>query len=950
MCDSQQNERIQEGQEGFLPISFDCVGLDIGMAPKDKIARRSPAKATGALGAQKILMAERLLEEVQVSLKDYVDTRYPETQEDAEHRNVTTTLTQEQKEAAAKKLAICLDKCGSFLDLRLEDYFSGVLDRGLVQKPAKESIVALLQVVLEKDTESADEFTLVTNVLDLTSAFLEAYTERLERSPDKELVDCQALVGAVWRPLSRLNDGSDDDSKDKILHCLFRNQLMELLMKLKSPDAAAVFGSVFAWVTREMSLQELRQVQSDSTAPGIHDKLVANQEDLFQMLRTHTFLWQRLVDSKNVQHACNCFSALDQALSQKGREAQSATLLALLGLLLQGGHRNTEPLTPSARMEISNAMINGSRGLTTLWPLLNDSSNEVTFGAGVVALHNLIHFIGEETYLQHTKDIDVFKKSLQSGVHDIMEHLNQVILAKGSSGFLQYAAAFLMDIFLRAILVNCLLSAPEFPAREILKLVHVACRSLLASKTLMCSLMGGRLLWTLFSESSCGPSTILLMEAPAKHGQSLLHDMVKTLRKLSTTEDAAGLLEQPMSLPSQFKGQVWWNEGLNVLDRSFDGEVMRDDNSFIAEYSSTFLKCIDILLNVFLDNPTPEKTALLTSGAKNMCTLAAEAFQQFCSPKEESWRKPVEECRIVIEAFQLWHKLYNACKSTDKFNASICEIISRGLKGLSGLHDYFHTWEFMFKQIPWLCVSFGSVKDTAPNKYCFATDSDLFETMRTVMQPPDGSMATAGGASIDDALKYRASKLTALLHLSNFQQDISMATANELAAEAIKVLESLADTWPRQEDGNSKEKLLLDLQRRMSVMNKLILQMPASDKVFFCDGSSKELLEGSPGGDVQTEIEDVSTNLATTGTRALSDGGHDQNTDGDELGTKKGDAGEGMVRLTPMTEESIGKERKEIMEERGGEKEAMQEGETSLIHPRTEGQPLAIQVGSLVRP
>lgn len=130
---------------------------------------------------------------------------------------------------------------------------------------------------------------------------------------------------------------------------------------------------------------------------------------------------------------------------------------------------------------------------------------------------------------------------------------------------------------------------------------------------------------------------------------------------------------------------------------------------------------------------TPERSAVITENIKvsSLAIEAAEAFQQFCNPKVESLVKPLEKHGIRAEVFLLWRRVYETCKPTSKFNSRISETVKKGFAGLTGNYLSFNTWEFMVKQIPWICESLSSVTD-APKVYYFAVDKDLFNTMRTM--------------------------------------------------------------------------------------------------------------------------------------------------------------------------------------------------------------------------
>lgn len=243
----------------------------------------------------------------------------------------------------------------------------------------------------------------------------------------------------------------------------------------------------------------------------------------------------------------------------------------------------------------------------------------------------------------------------------------------------------------------------------------------------------------------------------------------------------------------------------------------------------------------------------------------------------------------------------------------------------------FRSWEFFFQQVPWLCESLSSVTPT-PKMYYFAADTDLFNMMRT-MKEPDCSTANAetAGGSIGNTLIYSASKLTTLLKLSRFQQSVPLSTANVLANDAIQVLESFTDTWPRQNAGISKPDLIKDLQTRMRLMNNLFSEMATSDRVFLCNDGEGESFEGTPGGGVHTEVEDVLTSFSpdTTNLEALS--------------------GRGLQDRSVSLRDVPGAKDDEGKANRGDEEEFVQDVEDSVSHPDSVGQSLDIQVRCILK-
>lgn len=337
-------------------------------------------------------------------------------------------------------------------------------------------------------------------------------------------------------------------------------------MRVKSKErlyASRIFCGIWYWV--EAELVQIRSQEeaavagdvatsaaSDANSMKRYQERIENEGELFQILRTKDFIWQCFVEPES-KAARSFFTSLKHALPTGG--AQAAIMLARFGILCQGEDDKTGPLAASAQTEIRKVVVKG--GLEAVWEVLMFSNDEVTIEAGVVALYNLIRFIGEDTYLQYVQsNMGIVVRLLENNIQDLIEYLMGKVTATDCAGFLQYMSVYLVLILFRAALLKGHFEDINYPAKDMLSQMHSACCSLLSSQIQMCRLMGARVLWTLLDETPDGTLTILLSEIAAKDAPQMLQKMIKILQVLSSTEDPARFLGR-MSLPPHFKKQPW---------------------------------------------------------------------------------------------------------------------------------------------------------------------------------------------------------------------------------------------------------------------------------------------------------------------------------------------------------------------------------------------------------
>lgn len=881
------------------------------MGPKGKNSPLSKEReaASGVVENPEKSETKKLLKEVQKSLEQYLEIRYPvgeKKEEDVEVylksilgipvKPASTASSQEQKsqeqppsdatetlakvtraknpakKAIVEKLDAFQGKCGRFLafkldaDMKAERSFYDVVDEVLVQEQAEGNIVASFKVVMNQSPESEDDFNVFGSVLELMSAFFEAYTNRLDKFRGVELLDCRDVVLALAERIYKCFVGDqvwEYERKYVFSHRLFHTRLLHNLMRLQSIEASKVLFRYQALVKNVLEAKETQMVQPTTSAlSDRHKTLTEIQEDLFKLLRTEEFLWKHFGEDDGGAVFVH-FTVLNRALLRKGCEAQVAITLAVLGLACDGEKIGHVAMPVRVKEIITKEMMRD--GLTSIWSLLRGSNDTATSEAGLVALYNFISFIGEDIYINGAMRNKDILMSLKRESTELINYLTRYMVAD-HAGFLQYTAGFLMNILVQAI-----------PTQDLLKQVESACRPMLANRIFRCRLMGVKILWTLLTAGPASEEAITRMLAEIlgdkAQGVHVFQELVRTLKMLSSTEDAAisRLLGQGMSISPYFKKQLWpWcSDSLEVLDQSFlvshRGDITQDV-SFIADHSSKLLKCTDIILTKGPANCL----ALSARDGKTITGSLGQAFQQFCKKSEAYWLEPPEKYDIIVEVFKSWQGVYGICNRSDKLNLSMSEDLSKGLKLLSGLRASCHTWEFIFKQIPWLCECLCSISGTSKEQY-FASDAEVFNVLKSI-QLPDAGTATAIGAEIDTTNIYRATRMTALLHLSRFQHGVSLATTEEFTAEAIKVLESLADTWPTQEAGMSQMQLIADLHERMHVMGDLLQEMTLSNNAFLGDDSSIEMLDGPLGGGMQTKARGASTGSGFIGEEAFGEG------------------------------------------------------------------------------
>lgn len=467
--------------------------------------------------------AEKLLKQVMESLENYISANHPE--EDLQQPAAATTTKKEHAEQTERThgkstrtedpdvaLTSFLIDCESFLKLKPYKYFTGVVAGLLLQaskeKPAKRNIFSRFQAVMSQDPKNEMEFELIAKVFDLMNVVLEAYTKHLgtfaaEGISELEL-DCPAMLKALEK-LIYLVWKWNDERQDLFVEIFFDNQLLDKLIKLKSRPREA--GRVFFgfWVLVGM---ELGKATMSTTR---RDKFIKVQERLITLLGTEEFLWQRLGDNDGAI-AITCKYGLLRGLSANGWEAQSAIMLGLLGLLCQGGDAKLCPVTPSAQTRIRDNFLEPviahdkvvitKGGFTALWSLLlTESCDGVISSAGIVALYNLIQFIGAEKYTKYVQNNEDALHELQNMNNELLtivatlKDFTKNIVAPGCTSFFQCSAAFLLIILSRTVLLKKYLPDPDFTTEDMRKLKEVldASRSLSASNILMCRVMGGRL-------------------------------------------------------------------------------------------------------------------------------------------------------------------------------------------------------------------------------------------------------------------------------------------------------------------------------------------------------------------------------------------------------------------------------------------------------------------------
>lgn len=286
----------------------------------------APAKASDAKAVEE---AEKQLTQVQESLEGFLRSL-------GQNGHQHTNAMKSRQQSIAEKREDFRSKCGSVLNLRVEDYFCDVVDRILIQKPVEENIMKAFEAVLLQEPsdkpESEDDFKLVLSVLDLIAAFFQAYSQSLDTKPPKNLPGCGDVVKALASHIYNSIQWGDKRMAT-LLHGFHCTGLLHNLMMFKSLEAVVVFVNVWERVDELLDDLQNKQRKTSITTEN-YEKFTKVQKDLFRFLRTEELLWHHLGEHKSA--SCYYFT-LNRALSRKGLEGHATITLALLGHLCQPG-------------------------------------------------------------------------------------------------------------------------------------------------------------------------------------------------------------------------------------------------------------------------------------------------------------------------------------------------------------------------------------------------------------------------------------------------------------------------------------------------------------------------------------------------------------------------------------------------------------------------------------
>lgn len=719
-------------------------------------------------------------------------------------------------DCSVTEYATFLDAASGFLGLRIQDNLVDIVDDVLLQETEEEGMMNSFSRFLEQFQASGNDLEVLRKVLALIAAISEAYS-KLPREDQQELpLNFDNVIKSTVKCLKEDTKCGQQRSLAVILEGVLWSGLLRNLMALKCAEAGNLFVEFCAWF--QVKLKALVSIKRPSSKDiRDMDSLKRAQGQLFQILRKNDFLWDNLA-LDNGAAIEQYFNLSYDALSKDGCEIQAAVMLAKLGLIC--GAKLNEALKSKLQEQILQR-----QSLKELWTLLGTGDRDVVKVA-ILALTSLIFAADVEWYMSllcaTDQTIDMLKPwadpILKCLLHNLDPHEDQ-------GGFVQYFSGFLMSTFLVGFVM------PNHNAfTDVLRQTLRVCQALLTSPISLCRAISIPLLFVVLveppSSDSSSPVSIHVSYDDAKN---IALDLAKALKELSNCKPF-GFLGQRITLPPQLKKTEWWDERLNLVNRTLlNSFVLNEDNvtADVAVAANSLLKCMCAIFHKFSmqGNQTFEDKGTVTE-------LVAQSIYDFCNPKELSWLEPLVAYSVVEDMYSMWTYLYSTYQGSNKEKEQMTVWITCGIESFLK-HKSFNSneltsqrlWGFMMELIPFMCENVWS-NVNLPSEVCVAQVSILKRLDH--MEPSD--LCEDG----DQKLFLQANKLTALLRIARCRESVSLSDAEDLAQDVVEMLQSQAS--------NSISHLFEHhLAARLSIMCNLLHHLARCGKVFVLQGNCKPM-------------------------------------------------------------------------------------------------------------